>query len=99
MHLRSVLSSPGSNPLAQVGFYRTNLVFTIVRKQSGRTLHGDRPLPLEGLADFVRRQRAGASGIVYALTRDDTTQAADYLVPPPLRRPRRRLCLSPVKIR
>lgn len=63
-----------------MGFFRANLALTIVAKQQGRTKEGDRPLPLEGVADFIRRQRAGASGIVYALTRDETASVAEYLV-------------------
>lgn len=39
--------------MPQVSFYRANLCFSVVAKQYGRTEDG-KPLPLEGLAVFIR---------------------------------------------
>ncbi len=39
--------------LPQVSFYRDNLHFSVVEKQFGKTEDG-KPLPLEGLAIFIR---------------------------------------------
>ncbi|KAG1669021.1 hypothetical protein FOA52_000615 [Chlamydomonas sp. UWO 241] len=56
-------------------FFRSNLRFTVVDKQSGVD-DNDRPQPFAQLIDYILEQGEGACGIVYCLSRDESETVA-----------------------
>ncbi|CAL8468018.1 g7557 [Coccomyxa elongata] len=73
----SILGMSGC-PVFTVSFFRSNLILTVVKKPKGRTPDGE-PAELDALVKYIKAQGRGASGIVYVISRDNTSTVAAYL--------------------
>jgi bloom syndrome protein len=74
----SVLRIPQAR-VFKTSFERANLTFRVVPKLAGMAEDGEEPLALLRLRLYCASKGAGAAGIVYCLSRDESEQVAAHL--------------------